>query len=184
MFEIDELSESQKVVLLALSLERASLPGETAFQKLLFVLSWIIPEVKNELDYGPDFFGPFSENAREQLNELVQEGLLYVKNREIGITPAGLSLAKKAEAQTSAEDKNKIIETKLFLNDLSNDELLTVIYVTYPEYTTESLVLEKALKRRKSVALNLYLRGKVTESRGAEIAGLSLEDFLRLVKEQ
>jgi len=47
-----------------------------------------------------------------------------------------------------------ISDFKNLLNDLNEDEVLTIIYFTFPEFTEESLVLDRINKNRKSVALN------------------------------
>ena len=74
-----------------------------------------------------------------------------------------------------------IDEFKDLLNDLTEDEAVTLIYYIFPKYTEESLIKDKIEKNRLSTALRLYREKKISLQRTAEIAGISLEKLLEII---
>jgi predicted HAD superfamily Cof-like phosphohydrolase len=56
---------------------------------------------------------------------------------------------------------------------LNYEELLLLIYLTYGEYTENSVVAEKILEpvKRVSIAKNLYRKGLISDERLHEIIG-------------
>jgi len=184
MAEVDELmedmSELQKyIVLLLSSNNKESIKGNTWFQKELFLIAKNIKEVEEEASFISDFYGPFSENAKEQLAELELDEVVSKDGNKMFLSKFGSQVAQKIEQKTAKQRLEMISEFKSLLNDLNDDEVLTFIYFTFPEFTEESLVLEKIKKNRKSVALKLYKKEKISAQRAAEIAGEPLERFVR-----
>jgi predicted HTH domain antitoxin len=84
----------------------------------------------------------------------------------------------------STDDKNKelVCDIKKEFNDLSINELLLFMYVTYPETAENSDVREKILRERCPTALSLLRKGKVSLQKAAELAGMNLEAFVQLAK--
>jgi len=177
---IEDMSELQKYIVLLLSANsKESIKGNTWFQKELFLVAKNIKEVEEEASFISDFYGPFSENAKEQLDELALDGVVVKDGNKMFLSKLGSQIAQKIEQKTPKQRLEMILEFKNLLNDLNDDEILTFIYFTFPEFTDESLVLEKIKKNRKQVALKLYKKEKVSIQRAAEIAGEPLERFIR-----
>jgi len=59
------------------------------------------------------------------------------------------------------EKERKLIEwVKDLLNNLDNEEVLALIYFSYPQMAKYSAKIDKILKNRKDLALKLYKKGK------------------------
>lgn len=190
MVEVDDIikdmSELQKYIVLLLSASNnepikgnTNFQMELFFQKELFLLANNIEEIKSEASFGSDFYGPYSETAKEELESLELDEVVERKGNQISLSKVGVQVTKKLEQNTQKERLEMIVEFKELLNDLTDDELLTFIYFTFQEFTEESLVLEKIKKNRKQVALKLYKKEKISVQRAAEIAGEPLEKFIR-----
>jgi hypothetical protein len=184
MAEVDEIledmSELQKyIVLLLSSNNKESIKGNTWFQKELFLIAKNIQEVDEEASFISDFYGPFSENAKEQLDELELDEMVFKDGNRMFLSKLGSQVAQKIEQNIPKQRLEMISEFKRLLNDLTDEEVLTFVYFTFPEFTEESLVLEKIMKNRKSVALKLYKKEKISAQRAAEISGEPLERFIR-----
>jgi len=80
------------------------------------------------------------------------------------------------------DEVGAIEDFKAFINDLSVDEVLLFVYVTYPEYTYESARLHNILQKRKPLSASLYRKGKVSLEKAAFLAGMNLESYLDYLK--
>jgi len=177
---IEDMSELQKYIVLLLSANnKEGIKGKTWFQKELFLIAKNIKEVGEEASFDSDFYGAYSENAEEQLAELELDEVVVKDGNAVSLSKLGSQIAQKLEHTTPKQRLEMISEFKSLLNDLSDDEVLTFIYFTFPEFIVESLVLEKIKKNRKQVALKLYKKEKISVQRAAEISGEPLERFIR-----
>jgi len=52
---------------------------------------------------------------------------------------------------------------------LSRDELLLLVYATYPEYKIKSNVYDRIYKKRKELAFSLLKKGLITRKRYEEL---------------
>src|SRR3989344_2690643 len=100
MAEVDELmedmSELQKyIVLLLSSNNKESIKGNTWFQKELFLIAKNIKEVEEEASFISDFYGPFSENAKEQLAELELDDVVVKDGSVVSLSKLGSQIAQK-----------------------------------------------------------------------------------------
>lgn len=178
-----DMSELQKsIVLLLSSLNNAPIKGNTWFQKELFLLAMNEKELAQEASFDSDMYGPFSETAKEQLEDLEMDEVVSKSGNKMWLSGLGLEIATELKRQTPKERLEMISEFKELLNDLTDDEVLTFVYFTFPEFTEESLVKQKIEKNRKQSAIKLYNKQKVSLQRAAEIAGVPLEKFVREVR--
>lgn len=177
---LEDMSELQKTIVLLLKAnDNEAIKGKTWFQKELFLIAKNVKEVAEEASFGSDMFGPYSETAKEQLEQLELDDLVNKEGSKVQLTRFGSEIARKIEQKTPKQRLEMIAEFKALLNDLNDDEVLTFIYFTFPEFTEESLVLDKINRNRKPVAIKLYKKGKISLQRAAEIAGEPLEKFFR-----
>ncbi|CEG11923.1 conserved hypothetical protein [groundwater metagenome] len=180
---IEDMSVLQKYIVLLISANNnESIKGNTLFQKELFLIAKNIKEVEEEASFISDFYGPFSENAKEQLDELSLDEVVVKDKNRMFLSKLGSQVAQKIEQKTPKQELEMISEFKRLLNDLNNEEVLTFIYFTFPEFTDESLVLDEIKKNRKQVALKLYKKEKISLQRATEIAGEPLEKFIKNVE--
>lgn len=160
-----------------------SLKGRVAFQKEMFLIADYIDKIREEAEFIPHTFGPYSEAAEIEMGNLRSLGLVKEEGQEYKITQNGIAALKKVKPVFSPEQIEAIGDFKEFLNDLTQDELLLFIYVSHPEYTEESGVFEKVIRKRVPTAVSLYKKGKVSLEKAAFLAGLPVEKFLDKARE-
>jgi hypothetical protein len=156
--------------------------GDVLFQKELFLIGDYIEQVGDDADFTPHIFGPYSEPAEVALDELVSLGLVRRSEGGYTLTPDGVRVWEKVRSVFPDDESGAIDDFKAFLNDLSVDEALLFIYVTYPEYTRESARLRDILRRRAPLSVSLYRRGKVSLEKAAFLAGMNIESYLDYLK--
>ncbi|PKL55868.1 MAG: hypothetical protein CVV35_07715 [Methanomicrobiales archaeon HGW-Methanomicrobiales-6] len=156
--------------------------GDVLFQKELFLIGDYIEQVGDDADFTPHIFGPYSEPAEVALDKLVSLGLVRRSEGGYTLTPDGVRVWEKVRSVFPDDESGAIDDFKAFLNDLSVDEALLFIYVTYPEYTRESARLRDILRRRAPLSVSLYRRGKVSLEKAAFLAGMNIESYLDYLK--
>jgi uncharacterized protein YwgA len=189
MSEVEELmgdlSLLQKYIILLLGAKgQEPIKGNTWFQKELYILAENVPLVAKEASFDSDFYGPFSENAKEQLDDLVLDGVVDKQGNKMFLSGLGVKIEDKLKKTVPKEELELIEDYKDLLNDLSDDELLTFIYFSFPSMTDESWVLDKIKKNRVNVALKLYHKEKISLEKAAEIAGMPVEELMGLIKKK
>lgn len=177
-------------VLLLLLLDRPM--SKLDVQKFVFLLSRGREVLWSELQFEPYYMGQYSEILEHNLGELAQEGLIQEKPEEVLPLERGMKARQKIislkEALSeklgySIEEVLKEIEDLRELREgLSEDEFLALIYYTFPEYAVNSEIMERIEEKRREIAMNLYLKGKVSLSKAAEIAGMDPQDFMSLLR--
>ena len=156
--------------------------GDVLFQKELFLIGDYIEQVGDDADFTPHIFGPYSEAAEVALGELISLGLVRRSEGGYTLTPDGVSVWEKVCSVFHTEESGAIEDFKVFINDLSVDEVLLFVYITYPEYTRESARLRDILKKRVPLSASLYRKGKVSLEKAAFLAGMNIESYLDYLK--
>ncbi len=176
---IEDLTELDLAILQLLHAgNNDPLKGRVAFQKEMFLIADYIDKIREQAEFIPHTFGPYSEAAEIEMGNLRSLGLVKEEEQEYKITQYGIAALEKVKPVFSPEQIEAIEDFKEFLNDLTQDELLLFIYVSHPEYTKESGVFEKVIRKRVPTALSLYKKGKVSLEKAAFLAGLPVEKIL------
>jgi len=154
------------------------LKGRVAYQKEMFLIADYIEKMREQAEFIPHTFGPYSEAAENEMGNLRSLGLVKEEGHEYQITSNGIVALSKAKPAFNEDQVEAIQDYKEFLNDLSRDEILLFVYVSYPDFIEESAVYEQVIRRRIPTALSLYKNGKVSLEKAAFLAGLPVEKFL------
>jgi len=154
------------------------LKGKVAFQKEMFLIADYIGKIREQTEFIPHTFGPYSEAAENEMGTLKSLGLVSEQGQEYHITPNGIAALDKVKPAFSLEEIEAIGDFKEFLNDLTQDEILLFTYVSYPKFKEESAVYERVIRKRIPIAVSLYKMGKVSLEKSAFLAGLPVEKFL------
>ena len=174
----------QKFIILLANAEGESIKGRLKLQKMMFLLSDKIDEIKEQSSYDADNYGPYSEIIDEELLYLEQIGVLFSKDGEIAITDEGKEIAKEI---IKNEDKKILIvlsEYKKFLNDLTSKELLAYVYSAYPDMTEESIKYEDLKPNMENYILALVKKEKISTQRAAELLNKSQDYVIKKIKEK
>lgn len=156
----------------------APLKGEVAFQKEMFLIADYIEKICELAKFIPHTFGPYSEATEKGMRNLKSLGLVEEKYHEYQITPNGVAALSKAKSAFTEEQIEAIQDYKEFLNDLSRDEILLFVYVSYPDFIEKSAVCERVIRKRIPTAISIYKKEKVSLEKAAFLAGLPIEKFL------
>lgn len=177
------LEDEEKVLLYSIgALDNTPIRNKTKLQKLLFLTSNVFENYQDLLCFEPHLYGPYSEYIEDILDDLIKMEIVAEDRKQYKLTALGEELYKRLKPR---EELIAVIEDfKLFLNDLTNDELLAFVYVTYPKYTSEAVKWEELKNKREYYALQLLKKNKVSFAKAVEISGLSSVDFDFLTKKE
>lgn len=188
-FSIDDIVEDLNDLDLAIlhllhAGDNDPLKGNVAFQKEMFLIADYIDKIREQAEFIPHTFGPYSEAAENGMRNLKSRGLVEEKYHEYHLTPNGVAALSKAKSAFTEEQIEAIRGYKEFLNDLSRDEILLFVYISYPDFVEKSTVYERVIRKRIPTAISLYKNEKVSLEKAAFLAGLTVEKFLDQVRDQ
>ncbi len=168
----DEVEEVEKIIVLLLGVGESNLK-EIFMQKELFILSNIKESLKSLFNFKAHYQGPYSETIHSLL-----ESPVYL-DESFNLVGTNIYLTEQGNKEFSNLAHNKeyreIIPILKFIRNiyekLSEDELLFLIYATYPKYLEFSnkskFLFEK--ENKEKILNNLLKRGLITEERYSEL---------------
>ena len=125
----------------------------TRIQKLGLFIEKVL-EGKLELSYGAYNFGAYSDSLGEAVSSMVGDGAIKLVRELYQITPYGSDLLSEAKNNPDFKELvDKIPQIVSFFESLSDQQLLRLSYVLYPETTGKSLIkddVDKINSDRKS----------------------------------
>lgn len=161
----DDLDDYPDVLLITAMLigtsEDNTMEHAIRIQKMAFLADKIIaqPDLDEEFDFGPDKFGPMSENVESSVGNLIEWGYATPAGKDgkgAKLTEEGMDLVKAA-----AEKYPGIHRLCEYLNgkmsDLSIKELIKTVYRLYPKDTVNSLIRDEMVKTNKMDSLSIDL---------------------------
>ena len=141
--KVIQLTIVQKYLILLLgALDFKPLPRKTWLQAGWFLLSQNIKNLGNEIYFESHHYGPYSELLDQELENLEILGIVKLNNK-IELTDMGRKVYNRLVGRLSPDELELIREIRSELDDLTEEELLALIYFSYPEMTRESRVLDK-----------------------------------------
>ncbi len=175
----DQIDTIQGFILALLGLgDGREIRGDLHLQKELYLLSRQTDALARACNFNPYLKGPYSEDVDAAVSDLKVLGLVEERRRgRLRLTEEGRDLFEELMDEIPPDVQERLLESKDFFNDMSDDELLVFIYAVYPEMATESILKDRVMAKRIPVAKRLYVRGKVSLERAAQLAGLPLGDF-------
>ncbi|MDA7940662.1 MAG: hypothetical protein MPJ06_02515 [Nitrosopumilus sp.] len=145
--------------------------GRLKLQNMLFLLTYSVEEIGRLLDYAPGPRGPHSDIVDRELGRLVGAGI-------VSEGPGGISLAdpgKEADARERVDPEilDELEECKEMLNDLTDEELLAFMYLTFPEMAVASPEYERIRRMEEPLIMSLVKKDKISSQRAAELLGVT-----------
>ncbi len=179
---IDDLSEFDVTILQLLAAnQKEPVNGNVALQKEMFLIANYCDKIMDDAVFEADSFGSYSEILENTVNILQQNNLLKKVGTKYSLTEFGEEALLQSEDKIVVEN-DAIEDFKELLNDLTTDEILLLVYSYKPEYTMESIVADKVSKNRVKNSISIYKKGKITLSKAAYLAGMTIEEFLKRMK--
>jgi len=177
MSELSEIREQFVILLLGSTDE--PIPTIRHVQKEIFILSKIQPKIQNLFQFEKHYEGPYSQLLQESVRDPRHYDRAYhVTSRDsLILLPNGQTIYDNLVQQTK-DDRyflsliNSLRLIRTIYDKLSKDELLFLIYDTYPEFIEFSNVydnLVKNVERRNKIITNLRRKGLITKDRFEEL---------------
>lgn len=169
MFE-DDLDDYSDVSLITAMLigtsKDATMKHAVRIQKMAFLVDKIMgqKDLDDEFDFGPDKFGPMSENVESSVDMLIEMG--YAK--QAGGSNKGASLTEEGSelVEAASERYPGVYELCRSLNsglaELTDREIIKLVYRLYPEDTVNSLIRNELVKTQRVDSFAVGLEGNGT----------------------
>lgn len=159
----DDLDDYSDVFLITAMLigtsEENTIEHAIRIQKMAFLADKIIaqPDLDEEFDFGPDKFGPMSENVENSVSNLIEWGYATPAGKGgkgVKLTEEGMDIVKAtAERYPGIHRLCEYLNGKM--SRLSDRELVKTVYRLYPEDTVNSLIRDDLVKTNKVDALSI-----------------------------
>ncbi|MDA7953143.1 MAG: UPF0175 family protein [Nitrosopumilus sp.] len=160
-------------------------PGRASLQKQIFLVSTTIPGIGTRFEGGR--YGPFSGELARAEDDAVSGGTVERRGTggrgEMLLTGAGMAAGKDRWDGLGETDRIIVTNIKDLMNDMSYIESISSIYTSYTEMAGSAEDLELYKEHRVAAAVSLFIRKKISVSRGSEIAGMYQGDFTDMLYE-
>lgn len=173
--ELDRLEAIERYLILLLGVVDRPIPSKEHIQKELFVLSRANRIISEIFKFEGHYEGPFSPDLAEILESPVYFANAFARDkRGYWLTEKGKKIYDELVQKYYNDEKFRALlaamkmARKLY-NDLSVEELLFLIYVTYPEYREKSIRSKELLSKKRELAKRLLEKGLITEKRFMEL---------------
>ena len=168
---LDEERVKENYLILLLGCVDKPIRGEIHLQKEMFILANSFPIMRNFFSFDEHLFGPWDK----EINEIVDESFSYKEafqkeDGKISLTNSG----KEIYSDLIKENEDKLdfqylmsamqLVRKLYDN-LTNDELLLLIYLSYPNFKINSIKYKELVEnkdRRRKLLDNLLEKSIIT----------------------
>ena len=181
---LNECGEIQKHIILAAHLNNEPIRGNIKLQKIMFLLSDAIEDIRDDCSYDADMYGPYSEIVEYELGDLTEMGVLRHSDSKIETTPMGEDIANELIKKERQEIVDLLSKYKTFLNDLTVKEVLAYVYSAYPAMTDASIVIEKMMPNMEDHIMSLVKKQKISSQRVAELLNISHRHAIKKISER
>lgn len=169
----------EEYIVALLGSEEKSCPTVWHLQKELFIFTKMNPKAKQLFNFVKHYEGPYSQILQDSIRDPMyyEDAYATKSNGEICLTIQG--------KKTFIELKNKYAKDEKFIHllhslklireiydKLAKEELLFLMYATYPEYIEFSNIYDRLVKdeeKRKQLSGNLLKKGLITKDRYEEL---------------
>ena len=169
---------AENYIILLLGVKNEPILSSWHLQKEMFMLSKASPTIAKYFEFKQHYNGPYDQHLDEIVKEPLQyDGAWEIKKSQISLTYSGKRIFDTLKKENGGNKKFvELLKTiklvRIMYDRLSNNELLFLIYQTYPTYAVhsniyETLVVDK--NKREELANALLRKGIVTEKRYEEL---------------
>jgi len=174
----DSMSKRERVILYCIGSSDMPLYSKVRIQKLMFLCVKALPEIlSSEFIFSTHKKGPYSPEMDETILTFLDDGLI---SPHYGLTPVGKEVYNNISPHRTL--KEVIEDNENFIRGLNEDELLTYIYVTYPETRVDSEEWSRLEKKLDATIISLFSKGKISFSRATELTGMDAISFAEYLK--
>lgn len=143
-----KLSAKEFILLLLNSDNQKPIKGNLFIQKEMFlIVEEVYPELREELEFIPYNYGPYSFKLVNMLSNLKNDNLIYsfenIDANEYAITKKGEKYLNQIDFPSDII--KKVSKLKIGSNKLGYKGLLRYVYFNYPKYTKNSKIKDDVL---------------------------------------
>ena len=151
----------------------------TYLQNIIFLLSESDPKLGKKARYMYTPMGVHSKAVEEIVNDLTNNGFIENKNGRLYLSGAGTAPFYSFLEDVTGRQYDTVVRRKEFMNDLTPDEMLSLIHSCYPapEYDRHCRVMADRVRH----AVRMYESGKIGMKRAAQVSGMTYDDFSALL---
>lgn len=175
--QLEKLKIVENYIILLLGIVDRPVPSILHLEKEMFILSRVNPVVARFISFIRHYKGPYSDVLKDIIDDpLYYKNAYKVVNGRIELTPEGKKIFEEiVKANEKDERFQQFLATLKMIRELydrlSDEELLLLVYITYPEFRESSDTSDRLLSQRKreEIARKLLKKGLITEKRYREI---------------
>ncbi|MEK6908463.1 MAG: hypothetical protein AABX23_00220 [Nanoarchaeota archaeon] len=175
---MEKIELIEKYIILLLGVKDDSIYSDLHLQKEMFLLANSLPHLKEAFDFEKHYYGPYSQIVEEiiQTPRYTDKAFSF-DGKKIFLSENGKTeynkIIKIKSKENSFNELSALIKIIRSLYDsLSGEELLFLMYETFPEFTKYSEVSDNILKNkynRKRILEGLYAKSIITDERYLEL---------------
>lgn len=169
----------EEYIVSLLGSEERSCPTIWHLQKEIFIFMKMNPKAKQLFNFVKHYEGPYSQIVQDSLKEPMyyEDAFETKQNGEICLTDEGKKIFRDLRNKYAHDGKFiRLLHSFKLIRDiydkLTKEELLFLIYVTYPEYVEFSSIYDRLVKdqeKRMQLSENLLKKGLITADRYKEL---------------
>ena len=168
----------ERYLILLLGVKKEPVPSDVHLQKEIFILSNFRKSLLEEFNFQKHYLGPYSQVIDEAVKSPAYFSEAFeFDGKKVYLSGHGREEYLKMIKEFQKEEEFKLILSSLSIirniyDKLSKDELLFLVYETYPEYTELSniyLRLNREDFTRRRIINSLHAKGLITDERHREL---------------
>ena len=170
--------EVEKYIILLLGVISKPIPTLWHVQKEMFILSNVNPKIQEFFNFEKHYEGPYSQVLQDFIKDPFYFDRAYASSSAgISLTQSGKQIFEDMKKQYGANERFQRLLTAMKLtrtiyDKLSKDELLFLIYITYPDYIELSNIYNELVndkEKKKQLATSLLRKEMITQKRYEEL---------------
>ena len=177
----DSMEGTERMVLYAIGSGGIPINSLVNLQKVIFLCCRSLPEILGEsFRFEAHKKGPYCSDIDETVLDLSSSGLL--NSKDLTLSVRGEDIYEVVSEGVREPLKSTIDYWKEFQQGLTEEELLTFVYSTYPDTVRNSEVIDKIKRNLRKNTVSLVAKDKISVGRGSEMLDMDyiqFEDLLR-----
>ena len=176
-------NDLHKFIILLTNANDEPIKGMLKLQKMMYLLSDLMEEVKEQCSYVADNYGPYSKVVAEETRYLEQIGVLTGNVGKIALTQLGKEIAHELYKNEDEELRRVLNEYKDFLNSMTRNELLAYIYSAYPDTAKESIEYENLKPNMEKYIMSMVKKYIISSQRASELLNIPQYSVIKKMRD-
>ena len=175
---MDSVEVIERYIILLLGIRDRPIPTATHLQKELFSLARANPRMADQISFDSHYLGPYSDDVKSiSLNPIYnRDAYVMDEYNKLYLTDRGRAVFDELVKENSMNSRFRELLAMMTMvrdlyDDLTVDEVLFLVYITYGEYTEKSTRADDLLSpsMRRRLSRSLFEKGAITSERYEEL---------------